>query len=264
MNPNGPTRRAAVSPNQLNDRVKKTRPLRYPFDAAAAGGSTDHVRNKPAKANGITHHAPVRGNARCSANAHTAETTAASAVGDENEMRRAGFAVLTMSMAAAACGRIVTLPKSSGANGGLVPAGNMFIRYRVLGTLDFNSLRYLVVFNTTGNGITPLPAASTQSYVNYSFILAFGGTQVSGAAYAVFQIVNSGSGGYTAVLLPLNPAYVTNFNQNSSGSSNEFTFTFNRLLLTPLAGASPSPSPTATVAKPASIAPGRPPPGSSR
>jgi hypothetical protein len=122
----------------------------------------------------------------------------------------------------------------------------MFIRYRVLGTLDFNSLRYLVVFNTTGNGITPLPAASTQSYVNYSFILAFGGTQVSGAAYAVFQIVNSGSGGYTAVLLPLNPAYVTNFNQNSSGSSNEFTFTFNRLLLTPLAGASPSPSPTAS------------------
>jgi hypothetical protein len=150
-----------------------------------------------------------------------------------------------MSMAAAACGRIVTVPKT-GANGGLVPAGNMFIRYRVLGTLDFTGLRYLIVFNTSGNGLTPLPAQSTQSYVNYSFILAFGGTQVSGAAYAVYQIVNSGSGGYTAVLLPQAPQFITNFNQNSSGSSNEFTFTFNRLLLTPLANVSPSPSPTAT------------------
>src|SRR5580693_9401609 len=96
-----------------------------------------------ASANGISHHTFVRGKARCNANAQNAETTAASAVGDENEMRRAGFAVLTMSMAAAACGRIVTVPKT-GTSNGLVPSGDMSIRYQTAGPLDFVNLRYLV------------------------------------------------------------------------------------------------------------------------
>jgi hypothetical protein len=148
-----------------------------------------------------------------------------------------------MSMAAAACGRIVTLPKTGS---GLVPAGNMFIRYRVLGTLDFTNLHYLVVFNTSGNGQTPY-APNIQSYVNYSFILVFGGTSQAGAAYAVYQVVNSGtSAGFQTVQLPQAPQYVTSFNANSSGTGNEFTFTFNRLLLTPLAGSTPSPAPSPT------------------
>jgi hypothetical protein len=122
----------------------------------------------------------------------------------------------------------------------------MFIRYQVLGTLDFTNLHYLVVFNTTGNGQTPY-APSIATYTNYSFILVFGGTQTAGAAYAVFQVVNSGtSAGFTTVQLPQAPQYVTSFNPNSSGTGNQFTFTFNRLLLTPLVSASPSPGPTAT------------------
>jgi hypothetical protein len=122
----------------------------------------------------------------------------------------------------------------------------MFIRYRVLGTLDFTNLTYLVVFNTSGNGQTPY-APNIQSYVNYSFILAFGGTQISGAAYEVFQVVNSGtSAGFQTVALVPAPQYVTSFNPNSSGTGNEFTFTFNRLLLTPRARATPTPVPSPT------------------
>jgi hypothetical protein len=121
----------------------------------------------------------------------------------------------------------------------------MLIRYRVLGTLDFTNLRYLVVFNTSGNGQTPY-APNIATYTNYSFILIFGGTQVSGAAYAVSEVVNSSSGGFTSVILPQAPQYVTSFNPNSSGSNNEFTFTFNRFLLTPLPSTNPSPSPSAT------------------
>jgi hypothetical protein len=122
----------------------------------------------------------------------------------------------------------------------------MFIRYRVLGTLDFTNLHYLVVFNTSGNGQTPY-APNIATYTNYSFILVFGGTQVAGAAYAVFQIINSGtSAGFQTVQLPQAPQFITSFNPNSSGSGNEFTFTFNRLLLQPLVSSSPSPTPAAT------------------
>jgi hypothetical protein len=200
-----------------------------------------------AKANGITHHAPVRGKARCNAKAHNAETTAARAVGDVNEMRRAGFALLTASMAAAACGRIVTVPKA-GSNGGLVPAGNMLVRYRVLGTLDFANLRYLVVFNTSGNGLTPYANSLNTSFLNFSFILIFGGSQVGGASFGLLQVIPIASGGFQTVALQPLPQFVTSFNANSSGQGNEFTFTFNRLLLTPLQSTSPSPTPSPTAA----------------
>jgi hypothetical protein len=199
-----------------------------------------------AKANGMTHHAPVRGKARCNAKAQNAVTTTARAVGDVNEMRRAGFALLTASMAAAACGRIVTVPKT-GANGGLVPAGNMLIRYRVQGVLDFTNLRYLVVFNTSGNGITPYaPSLLNTSYLNYSFILVFGGTSVGGASFGLLQVIPIASGGFQTVGLQINSQFVTSFNANSSGQGNEFTFTFNRLLLTPLQSTSPTPTSTPT------------------
>jgi hypothetical protein len=193
----------------------------------------------------MIHHAPVRGKARCSAKAQNAETTAARAVGDVNEMRRAGFALLTASMAAAACGRIVTVPKT-GSTGGLVPAGNMLIRYRVLGTLDFTNLRYLVVFNTSGNGLTPYANSLNTAFLNYSFILVFGGSQVGGASFGLLQVIPIASGGFQTVALQPAPQYVTSFNANSSGQGNEFTFTFNRLLLTPLQSTSPSPTPTST------------------
>jgi hypothetical protein len=116
----------------------------------------------------------------------------------------------------------------------------------VLGSLDFVNLHYLVVFNTSGNGQTPYAPSFGTTYLNYSFILVFGGTQAGGAAYSVLQVIPIASGGYQTVILPQAPQFVTSFNANSSGQGNEFTFTFNRLLLTPLQGASPGPTSTPT------------------
>jgi hypothetical protein len=195
-----------------------------------------------AKANGMTHHAPVRGKARWSANAQNAVATAASAVGDENEMRRAGFALLTASMAAAACGRIVTVPKA-GSSGGLVQSGQMLIRYRVAGPLDFTNLRYLVVFNTNGNGQTPYANSLNTAFLNFSFILIVGGTQFGGASFGLLQVIPIASGGFSTVQLQINPQLGT-LNANSNGTGNEFTFTFSRALITPLTSATPTPVPT--------------------
>jgi hypothetical protein len=124
----------------------------------------------------------------------------------------------------------------------------MYIRFRTLGPLNFTSLYYVIVFNTSGNGQEPY-TASFASYTNYSFALVFGGTGVSGASYQLLQVISTGSSaGYTTRAVPINPVYIANFNPNSDGQGNEFTFTFNRqLLLTvpnPNATATPSPSPS--------------------
>lgn len=153
-------------------------------------------------------------------------------------IRRLGFAVLLMSMMVAACGRIVTVPKTS--TGVNAPAGNMVIRFRTAQTLDCVNNRYIVVFNTNGNGTTPL-ATQISSFLNYSFELIFGGTSVGGCSYQLVQIVPSGtSAGYQQLADPIQQQFVTNFNPNSNGTGNEFTFTFNRLLLAPIATPAPS------------------------
>ncbi len=167
-------------------------------------------------------------------------------------MRRLGFAVLMGGSMAAACGRIVTVPKTPSGTG--VPPGNMFIRFRTLGPLDFVNNRYIVVFNTSGNG-QPVLATSINSFANYSFELIFGGTNVGGASYQVLQIVPTGTAaGYQQLQVPILTQYVTNFNPNSNGTNNEFTFTFNRALLTPLV--TPSPGPTVSPGAPPTTSPG--------
>jgi hypothetical protein len=135
----------------------------------------------------------------------------------------------------------------------------MYIRYRTLGALNFSSLYYVVIFNTSGNGQEPY-AGAFQTYTNYSFALVFGGTGITGASYQLLQVISTGSSaGFTTRAIPISPLYVTSFNANSDGTGNEFTFTFNRLLLltvaNPLASPSPSPSPSATPTSPATATP---------
>jgi hypothetical protein len=123
----------------------------------------------------------------------------------------------------------------------------MSIRYRVLGTLDFVNLRYLVVFNTSGNGQTPYANALNTAFLNFSFILVFGGSQAGGASFGLLQVIPIASGGFQTVALQVNPQ-LGFLNANSDGTGNQFTFTFNRLLLTPLASTSPGPTSTPSAA----------------
>ncbi|HEV8022633.1 MAG TPA: hypothetical protein VGP41_15270 [Candidatus Lustribacter sp.] len=121
----------------------------------------------------------------------------------------------------------------------------MFIRYTVAGPLDFTNLRYLAVFNTNGNGQTPYANSLNTAFLNFSFILVFGGTQLSGASFGLLQVIPIASGGFQTVALQVNPQLGTLI-PNSNGTGNQFTFTFNRTLLTPLQTTSPSPTSTPT------------------
>ncbi len=143
----------------------------------------------------------------------------------------------------------------------------MSIRFGTLGPLNFSTFYYVVIFNTSGNGVTPL-ASSLTSYANYSFALVFGGNGVTGAQYELLQVISTGSSaGFTTRAIPINPLYVTSFNANSNGQGTQFTFVFNRLLLLTVpnptgsatASPSPSPSPSPTSTAPAAtptISPG--------
>jgi len=102
-----------------------------------------------------------------------------------------------------------------------------------------------VVFNTNGNGATPYANSLNTAFLNFSFILVFGGTQVGGASFGLLQVIPIASGGFQTVALQVNPQLGV-LNANSNGTGNEFTFTFNRTLLTPETSTSPLPSLTPT------------------
>jgi len=169
-------------------------------------------------------------------------------------VRRLGFwAVLVIAMVVAACGRQVTgLNQPSG-----IPSGEMLIRVRVAGTLDFTNFKYVIVFNTSGNGNEPYPNAFQTGFLNYSYSLIFAGP--SGLAttqllqYYLLPGTSSGLG-YTSISIPVQSL---NFVANDNGLGNEFQVIFNRLLLNqpsptgsattvPTAGPSPSPGSSAT------------------
>lgn len=118
-----------------------------------------------------------------------------------------------------------------------VAAGSMSIRFRTQGPLDFANERYVVAFNTSGNGQIPL-AASLAGFTNWSFELIFGGP--TGASYALQQIYPN-AGAYNAVAITIPPQGVIDFNPDSDGANHEFTFVFDRSILRPFV-------PTGTVA----------------
>lgn len=132
-----------------------------------------------------------------------------------------------------------------------MPPGNLYIRFRTQGALNFSQFLYVVAFNTNGNGQYPL-ATSISSYLNWSFELIFGNS-AGGATYSLQQIYQN-AGNYSVVPLTIPPQYVTLFNPDSDGTNNEFTFTFNRALITPFI--TPSPGPTLGPTAPPTIVPG--------
>jgi hypothetical protein len=163
--------------------------------------------------------------------------------------RRLGLAVLVIAMLVAACGRQVTgLNQPSG-----IPAGKMLIRVSVAGVLDFTNYKYVIVFNTSGNGNEPYSNAYQSGFLNYSYALIFAGPTglVSSQLlqYYLLPGTTSGLGTYNIII----PVQSLNFVQNDNGKGNEFQVTFNRLLLdqpsptggsaTSAPGASPTPSP---------------------
>jgi hypothetical protein len=120
--------------------------------------------------------------------------------------------------------------------------------------------KYVIVFNTTGNGQEPYPQALLTGFTNYSFAFVVGGPTGLAALPQLLQYyLQPGTSSGIETFQVSIPTNLINFIPNlvSNGSGGEFDITFARSLLyginpggTPAAtgapSASPSPTPTVT------------------
>lgn len=162
-------------------------------------------------------------------------------------MLRWFLSILAASVTLAACGRQLTGLDAPG-NGSIQP-GQMLIRYRVAGQLDFTNVEYLIVFNTSGNGQEPYPALNLSGYKNYSYAFVIGGNAATSLPlFDQFYLAPGGGIGFAPVVLPVQDyVYIPNSGGNPLGGG-EFTLTFDRRLMNQPSPLQPQAAPTATPA----------------
>lgn len=158
-------------------------------------------------------------------------------------LRKLGLSVLITTLILVACGRQVTPDRSSGGQSGVLP-GRMLIRYRTAFPMDFQNIRYMVIFNTSGNGGQPYANGFNTGYANYSFIFVVGGFNgvVQANLYQIIAQPGGAAGQPSQVQLQFGPQQVQLLT-NSNGQNTEFTLTFDRNLMFGIPGATSSPQP---------------------
>ena len=150
-------------------------------------------------------------------------------------MRKIGFYLTLAAFFLTACSAKGVTPSTGSSGGGAPQTGYMTLKFTVNGQLNFSKYQYAVVFNTSGNGTSPLPGTST--YSGYSDEIAVGGNGTANSVKAA-QWVPNANPGIPPALVPLNttPSQLT-LNANSNGSATQFSVTFQRSIFTATAGA---------------------------
>jgi hypothetical protein len=127
----------------------------------------------------------------------------------------------------------------------------MAVKFRVASTFNFSQYSYVIVFNTTGDGVTPRAVGSTNNWNGYSFAIVVSGANgaVTANAWSYYRPCCSST--QIPVLLPIvtTPQQLV-FTPNSNGLGTEFTVTFNRgianAFVTPSPGTGSTATPTAS------------------
>lgn len=161
-------------------------------------------------------------------------------------LRKLALSVLITTIILVACGRQVTPNPPTGPTNG-VQAGHMLIKFRTANPMNFNTVRYLIVFNTSGNGGAPYTNAYNTGYKNMNFVLAVGGSGGS-VAPAAYQIIPApiGSGGQP-YQQPLNATgSQLALTLNTNGANTEFTIVLDRTLLFGVGTPAPTTAPQST------------------
>lgn len=159
-------------------------------------------------------------------------------------LRRFGLLVLLTAFMISACGRQVTPDRNNGASG--LPSGYMEYKFRVAQPFNFQRYQYVIIFNTTGNGVTPLPFGTNTNFAGYSFAIRVyqSGT---GVIADVGQYVRVTGQTYPTFISYPVPSQLLTLTTNTNGAQTEFTVTFAREIASSILGPqSPTPSPTPT------------------
>jgi hypothetical protein len=184
-------------------------------------------------------------------------------------LRRVAIATFAVAVSlVVACGHQVT-PNPTFNN----LSGDVVLKFRVNGTLDFNDYTYAVIIDTCGNG-TPYPQAYKTTFNSYSYGFFVGASFGTGLPQLVEYFVSPNSSGTIQYVTVPASSSLEQFIPNDNGQGNEFELVFNRAQLdnplnqaqpcpnippvtataTPTAAAGASPAATATAA--ATLAPG--------
>ena len=158
-----------------------------------------------------------------------------------------GFVLLT-AFIVAACGRQVT-PNPPGLGAGGAPSGYMVVKFDVNAPFNFANYQYIVVFNTSGNGVSPNAQPVTNNYSAFDFAIQVGGN--GGATFArPIQFVKNSNPAIPPVVVPLGTTpQQFQYTPNSNGTGTEFTILFQRQIFRGI-NPSPSPSPTGSSSPP--------------
>jgi hypothetical protein len=166
-------------------------------------------------------------------------------------IRKFGFSlVLLTAIIVAACGRQVTPNPPGSGPGGLSP-GFMSVKFDTAGAFNFSQYRYLVVFNTTENGQTPLTNPQQNNWSAYSFSIEIGGT--GGGTFAnAYEYLRSSNCSTCAPALIAIGTTPTQFQYipNSNGTGTEFTVVFQPIIFSGIATPGPNASSTPPPVRP--------------
>jgi hypothetical protein len=163
-------------------------------------------------------------------------------------IRRLSFGfviVLVTAFIVAACGRQVT-PNPAGLGAGGAPPGFMAVIFDVQAPFNFQQYQYMVVLNTSGNGVTPSTDTLQTNWNGYNFAMVALGNGATSFAEPVAFLRNSNP--------HITPAWVRlgstpqtfSYNLNNNGTMTEFSILARTAVFTtatPSAGPSPTSSP---------------------
>jgi hypothetical protein len=158
--------------------------------------------------------------------------------------RRLGFGFVIVFVAAvvvAACGRQVT-PNPPGLGPGGTPVGYMSIFFTVGATFNFSSYQYMVVFNTSGDGVTPSTDTLQTNWRGYDYaVIALGNGVSSFARAAQFRRSTQNPHIPPSILYFGTTPQQFSFNLNANGTQSEFSVLAQRsIFASPAPSASPS------------------------
>jgi hypothetical protein len=145
--------------------------------------------------------------------------------------KRAAVAAFAAAVAVTACGRQVT-PNPAGIGPGGAPEGFMSAFLDVAAPFNFSQYQYWIVFNVSGNGLTPGVLPANNNWAAYSAAIEVTGTGGSTSARAV-QFVKSTTNPHAVPAfetIPSVPGQSLIYIYNSNGSQTEFNVIFKRSL----------------------------------
>ncbi|MGB8965053.1 MAG: hypothetical protein WCB99_05390 [Candidatus Cybelea sp.] len=159
------------------------------------------------------------------------------------------LATLIASVWVSACGRQVT-PNPPGLGAGGAPVGFMSVVFDVQAPFNFSQYQYMIVFNTSGSGVTPSTDSVRTNWAGYSVALIALGSALGAYAKYMQFVPSLNPHQPPGWVFPITPPQQFSFDLNNNGTGTEFSLLVQKSILRAFATPGPTPGPTPTPTPP--------------